>query len=720
MYEDSLGSLTIDATPARQSVSALGRDFDEMGNSFERANDKMVKEVQETVRETRRLSEASREWKRMEESIGGSTAAMEKYNRLSGEADRALASGRINAEQHGIALQRLGARYKYLGEQAAHSTKLAAHELNNLSFQAQDFLVQVGSGQGIFRPLLQQAPQAVGAVGGVGRAVSLLATPTMGAVAGFAAMAAGAAVVASRVSDISEQTRHLDATLRTLNPGLGASGDSLRKMSFDIASDTGATRRDAAAIVAQVVRNRQIVSGEMVKQISGLAADMAPALGGDAAKIGGDLAGAFSKGAAGIRELDRELGFLTPELSRTIRELDEGGHRAEATGLAMDALKGRFGGAARDMESEWTKSTKLMGEAWDGFMERVANSKPVSGAARVGADVLKGWTAWLTPSDPQEEALKRELKDYLEAEEAVRLKSEQFRDAMQNGQTGPGVDLLHRQLDESQRQFYELAKAIEEAKRAKDGFNGLSGATPSAGMLVPIPGRKPTPDGIAPDEQKRLDDLAHGYEREQAAMRGNSVERGIRLSGLAAENSALEAGRTAQAAKAEGLIAERRSLSQLVTGHADNIDSMRLEVEQQERVASASRGGIAARQEAERAAQVALQTSGMLRAAHAAEARGEEDLAGQLRNLAGVYDDLSRKGADAAKLGGINTMIADNEASSRMARAEAGTIGMNDGDRRRVLGQIQAQNELLRQGVDLQGDLTPEVRSAAEEYMRIL
>ena len=214
MYEDSLGSLTIDTRPASSNITGLERDFDALGSAFERTQAKLNREMEETVRETRRLAEVSREWRRLEESIGGSTAAMEKYNRLTGEADRALAAGRINADQHAVAIQRLGQRYKETGEQAATSTRLAAHELNNLSFQAQDFLVQAGSGQGIFRPFLQQAPQAVGAVGGVGRAVSLLTTPTALATMGVGALAVGFGVVAARAITIQDELREFNTILK--------------------------------------------------------------------------------------------------------------------------------------------------------------------------------------------------------------------------------------------------------------------------------------------------------------------------------------------------------------------------------------------------------------------------------------------------------------------------------------------------------------------------
>lgn len=56
-------------------------------------------------------------------------------------------------------------------EQTGGRIRLASHEMQNLRFQVTDFAVQVGSGQGIFRPLLQQGPQLVEAIGGPRRAL---------------------------------------------------------------------------------------------------------------------------------------------------------------------------------------------------------------------------------------------------------------------------------------------------------------------------------------------------------------------------------------------------------------------------------------------------------------------------------------------------------------------------------------------------------------------
>ncbi|BAI72541.1 hypothetical protein AZL_019030 [Azospirillum sp. B510] len=59
------------------------------------------------TRTTARLRETDREWKSLERSIPGTTAAMERFARVSGQADAALAAGRITVEQHAAAVAKL-------------------------------------------------------------------------------------------------------------------------------------------------------------------------------------------------------------------------------------------------------------------------------------------------------------------------------------------------------------------------------------------------------------------------------------------------------------------------------------------------------------------------------------------------------------------------------------------------------------------------------------
>lgn len=152
---------------------------------------------------TTRLRETDREWKSLERSIPGTTAAMERFQRVSSQADAALAAGRITAEQHAAAVARLKARYV----EAADGTQQLANANDNasgrmrgalggVSQQIQDVTVQAQMGTSAFVIMAQQGPQIAGAFGPAGAAI--------GAVIAIASVAAGAILGMGKSADSAE------------------------------------------------------------------------------------------------------------------------------------------------------------------------------------------------------------------------------------------------------------------------------------------------------------------------------------------------------------------------------------------------------------------------------------------------------------------------------------------------------------------------------------
>jgi hypothetical protein len=186
-------------------ANAAARSLDSLGNAFDAVDERLT-----------RNTRTAKTWVNQADVVTQAENRLTRATRDLEAARRSLAtSPDVSDEQRTRTIQTLAervrqaeVRYNALkgsqsdAAQAANATssalKLQAHEWTNLIAQAQDFVVQVGSGQGIFTPLLQQAPQATGAVGGVGRAVQLvtgLFTPFR--VAMVAATAASAAVALS-------------------------------------------------------------------------------------------------------------------------------------------------------------------------------------------------------------------------------------------------------------------------------------------------------------------------------------------------------------------------------------------------------------------------------------------------------------------------------------------------------------------------------------------
>ncbi len=753
MYEDSLGSLTIDANPARQSVSALGRDFDAMGNSFDRATDKMVKDTSEVVRETRRLSESSREWKRMEESIGGSTAAMEKYNRLSGEADRALASGRINSEQHGIALQRLGARYKDLGEQAAHSTKLAAHELNNLSFQAQDFIVQVGSGQGIFRPFLQQAPQALGAIGGVERAISLLSTPTALATMGVGALAAGFGVVAARSVSIQGELRQFNTLLKATGQQADLTAGQVRGIADGMVR-RGASRDDAGAVVSSIINTRKLANESLAKDVGALAVDMGVSLGGTV-EAGKRLTDWLTAGVPGLRAMAKETGALSVEQYNAARGALEHGDKARALGIAIGALKDRFDGLHHDSLSPTEKAFHDLETAYRDLVTTAAESPITIRVVTNATDAMTGIAEFI--KDPSVEAFLR----------------------WQGGNPLFGGGLLVPKPP--------VNPPSSPASPPAPAAPSWEAGTLAAPAGTPMPGQKPASiNGMAPDEAMRISDITHANDKLVEAMRKSGAERQIAVAQVQAEISALESGKSARAAELEGIQAARMARAQMSASYSDEVNNLSLaargnlslanaysvseaaalrqraandalataagnaavnvgeltrqnllgnaataasdasktladmkrQADWQDKITVATRNGLAARSEVERQAGVAQQTSGLLAAAQVAEEEGAAKLAKTLRDLAAGYDEVSKHNLDTKNIDAVNLSIQQQKQQNELNKTQVDLIGASADRRATGLARQQAEIYLRDHNIDRLSREAREYIDGAESLAR--
>ena len=103
---------------------------------------------------------------------------------------------------------------------------LASHQVQNLSFQLNDLVTQIGSGQGIFRPLIQQGGQVYQILqqgqGGVGGVVNGLVARLgrfgagAGGVLGGGAIVAGVGLMAKGFSDLQKNIERSESSIRLL------------------------------------------------------------------------------------------------------------------------------------------------------------------------------------------------------------------------------------------------------------------------------------------------------------------------------------------------------------------------------------------------------------------------------------------------------------------------------------------------------------------------
>lgn len=667
---------------------------------------------------------------------------------------RALAAGTISGEEHTRMLRQL----RTAAGDTSTGIQLAGHQLTNLSFQLQDAFVQLQMGTNPLTVLVQQGPQAVGAVGGVSNAVSLMGgalrsvmSPAGLAVAGVVALGAAAAIVASRVAQINSELRRTEATLKALNPTSGLTAEGVRQSSFIIAQQRDVSRADAASALGAALRNRNL-GGGLATQVASVSQDVAAVLGTDVASAATRLSDAFSKGAAGVRELDRELGFLTVEQAASIRKMDEHGDRAGALALAMQALERRFGGAAASMKGEWAKAFSEMGKAWDAFVEWLAKTDLSKWMANLTQSAARGWKSIFSGDEDINAHITAMGRQLVEAEAALK----RLQDAKIQGAGWVTDAQIQQMQDKVTRLREDQAAAIEQQRQIAAGL-----ASGGAIQGPPIP-----PNYMTPDEQKRIKELRDALEAETNAVRGNIAQRAIRIAGIQAELAALENGAGKEARYQESLIAQERAMLQLQTASNDQltllaletkqtleladayqisksavvaqtavnqaetaaitgqtvsekalrqalleraaaqailqsgqqIASMRDEVRVNKELAAAALQGAAAEEEVSRANQVRLFSEQVLAAAVKS---GRADMVTAAREEVRVYDELTKAAQEANRARQFNVAVRTQKEALEIQRKEVELLSATPDIRAREIAMLQATNQLKALGKDI-------------------
>ncbi len=300
--------------------------------------------------------------------------------------DKALATGAISAQRYASMMDRLKGGY----DAVTGAGRLTQQQSIQLGYQLNDVFTSLASGASPFMVVAQQGGQITQIFGGVRQTLARIPPVAWMAAAAVAVIAGPALVVGLRLSEIGKETRKFEASIAALNPGLGVSAQRLREISFAVADTKGLGRDAVSAGISAIIASGRIRGEAMVAGLAGVAGDIAAVKGGELASWAEKLAEGFGKGAAGVRELDEALKFLTPSQARSIEALERQGDRAGALAIAMGALEGKFGGSAKAMQSSMEDAFGQMGRAWDRFVEDLAKTDFAQKGAAMGTALIEG------------------------------------------------------------------------------------------------------------------------------------------------------------------------------------------------------------------------------------------------------------------------------------------------------------------------------------------
>ncbi|QCO07383.1 transglycosylase SLT domain-containing protein [Azospirillum argentinense] len=590
--------------------------------------------------------------------------------------DKALTEQRISPERHAALSQTLREQ-SGATDTAARSTKLAAHEVTNLSYQIQDLGVQLVSGQSPFMAIAQQGPQAVMAVGGLNRAMALLASPITLAVMGSTAFVGVMALVAARAVEINTQTRELTATMRAYGTEAQATAGNLR----DVANalyESGVGRSESYA-VAKVLGSTRGVSAGMGRELALLGSDMAVGLNQSVDETVKQLTALTSEGYPAIMKLQEAIGFLTAEEVKSIRTMAEHGQQSDALMVAIGALHRRFDGLRNDSMSPAGAAMHQLGVGWNAFIDAVANSKPVMDAiSGLSGAVVRMANAVSSTPHQQVASLQRDLDELYRRRDA--------RDAAKaSGKAYIGIFSIW--------DLFGATDGSDLDRQIKDVEGRLSSArksilqTVSAAAKPGVPAHRAANDLPADTvSQKAVDyvnEQAHAYDRLSQSMQGNAVQRQLAAAAMRAEDEIRD--RNLKGKQAEELQDIRRKEALL---------QLKVAVDDTNRTAAAEVAGAELVARAYGASSAAVREATIHQKALAEVARGTIEQYDAIVARLRVLDDAQRR---------VNAAQADfdlrnqTDAARRLAQAEAESgAAVAEAN---IQNKVRAQ--ILKEGVDL-------------------
>lgn len=259
------------------------------------------------------------------------------------------------------------------GKALREATPAAAgmsYEMRQLSIQASQAISGIATGQPVMMVLMQQGHQVADSMLAGGKGFSGLgsaAKTAFSAIGGWptvaiAGLAAGIAVVVSRASDLTAQSRELSTTIGAIGRSSELSTGQLQQFALSLAKK-GVDTKDATAIVGGLARTPGL-SQAQIGQITQMSPDLGVALGveaKDAAKLLGEAAsGSFEA----IRRIDDGLNLLSAGQRSSVQSMLEHGNRIGALGIVFDQLGRRIDGVREGSLSRWDRAMEEIGNGY--------------------------------------------------------------------------------------------------------------------------------------------------------------------------------------------------------------------------------------------------------------------------------------------------------------------------------------------------------------------
>lgn len=241
---------------------------------------------------------------------------------------------------------------------------LRPYEMQNLGYQVNDLVTQIGSGTPVMQAFAQQGgqiaqlfPKATMTILRMAPAIALVAA----AVAPFASAMNRANAEAARLAAIERLLKLSGNAASYTAPQLVRVADGMQ--------DLGAKAGEANAAMSLFVQ--KAVDPTYLDRFAKAAVDTAKVLKIDMADAAEKVTTAFTGNADAVMALDDEVGFLTESERKHIEKLKESKKDAEARTYAFEIFAKKYGAISDDMDGPWKRTLENLKNAWGGFVNFV-------------------------------------------------------------------------------------------------------------------------------------------------------------------------------------------------------------------------------------------------------------------------------------------------------------------------------------------------------------
>lgn len=385
---------------------------------------------------------------------------------------------------------------------------LKPYQMTNLGYQINDVVSGLAMGQ---RPMQVFAQQA-------GQIAQIWPNMMVGLVRSIPQIAALTAVLspfiaaALRMQAAGESMRYFQAQLSLSADGSRYSARSLTEITESI-SKLGIATDDARKLVSNFVKEG--LDASSFDQYAQMAKQLDSITGEGIGEAGARIATAFSGSVKSVRDLDRELNFLTADQLTSIQAMEDSGDKAGALSTAQGILAEKLRGTTSE-GSAWSQAMKSMGSAWDSLVRAAERSGLIDWMAdevnRFGADIklaadginkLASNVRSFDASNLEDVNQKiRELQDTIKTETIL-------------APDGLALDAAKTALDEMLTIRRELLTNIKE-EGSQQGQNNKKSED-----------RKKAENDIMSAYQKRMSDLKEEYRLAALTEKERYIEKGI-------------------------------------------------------------------------------------------------------------------------------------------------------------------------------------------------